>query len=325
MPTFKEYLPAFFSGFDKISFTFDTFDELKEKLKEKLDFPQDGYEMCCGDYRTLMGISSENNPRYTFFVRGFVEDFDLTDYLKKYDDKHYTENRFPTVKEESDEEIRKIVDIGKLLSDGKIEENSRWKTDPPNIVSFGFIGEWEEGKIGKFPAKPCFRVTGNNILWESFSCEFQHFRYIGDRSDIYYFVGLVSKAKEEILKHRNSWEYGYRNDDPLSIVKDYGFPYETYEETYEKIVGKDKLDEIDKKAEDCVSQLKSNLILQLEKKMPGKSFSCDIDNSYGYVYESVYYTLLFQEIVGVHKELPKVLTERLDDFDITFYKSGGVL
>ena len=83
MPKFKEYLPAFFSGFDPISFKFDTFEELKEKLKEKLDFPKDGYEMCCGDERILMTVTEPSNPEYVFLVRGFVEDFDLTKYLKK--------------------------------------------------------------------------------------------------------------------------------------------------------------------------------------------------------------------------------------------------
>ena len=82
MPTFKEYLPNFFSGFDKISFEFDTLEELKEKLKKKLSFPQEGFEMCCVDERTLMGISESD--RKIYFVRGFVENFDLTKHLKIY-------------------------------------------------------------------------------------------------------------------------------------------------------------------------------------------------------------------------------------------------
>lgn len=82
MPTFKEYYPAFFSGFDTISFKFDTFEELKKKLKKKLDFPKEGFEICCGNERTLMGISESD--RKVYFVRGFVENFDLTKYLKIY-------------------------------------------------------------------------------------------------------------------------------------------------------------------------------------------------------------------------------------------------
>ena len=82
MPKFKEYLPNFFSGFNTISFKFDTFDELEEKLKKKLNFPPEGFEMCCGNERTLMGISKSD--REVFFVRGFVENFDLTKHLKIY-------------------------------------------------------------------------------------------------------------------------------------------------------------------------------------------------------------------------------------------------
>ena len=93
MNKFKEHIPAFVSGVNPTSFRFFTFNGLRKKLKTKFDFPPKGYELCCADERTLMCVTSIDNPSYKFFVRGFVDGIDLTKYLKQYNDEYYTKGR----------------------------------------------------------------------------------------------------------------------------------------------------------------------------------------------------------------------------------------
>ena len=89
MAKFVQYFPSFFSGFKKETFTFSTFEDLKKKLRKNLNYPDNGYEFCCGDSRTLMTITTLDNPDRRYYVIGFVGGIDLTKYLKRYDDEYY--------------------------------------------------------------------------------------------------------------------------------------------------------------------------------------------------------------------------------------------
>ena len=79
MAIFKQHLPSFYEGFEKKSFEFNTFSELMNKQQPLLE----NHKWCYSDYGESQLLMVETIDNTKWFVIGYVEGFDLSEYLPK--------------------------------------------------------------------------------------------------------------------------------------------------------------------------------------------------------------------------------------------------
>ena len=296
MAKFRQYLPAYIDHKeeDLIEFNFNTIEELKEKLVGLFMIPE-GYELCCGDSETLMIVTTSDNLDYTFWVIGFVEGLDLTSVLKNYEDAYYKDSRNPEIELTGDEKVDEIISCGK-------DFYKRLRVMPPKMEKVPIV--YESNIAGVLNSAN----YGESVLYNSFCTAYQHFHFIGDRKDIYYFVGLENKVlefvKDNIDKFVDKSDFirgwhcgGYR----LSV--DIGT---------EQLVGQDNLSKFYKKAERYYSTYKKNILKLVREKYPDKkNIAVGEGNFHQYFVESLVKILVFEYVLGVHKTLPEIIKKEL--------------